>query len=172
MFKKIKNKLKKLFSPKTKSLREKFVDLIKSFPQIYGDDHYGDKLPTVSYKDWLWNKIISSYLFSTDRVLRHDFLNDAPKKHAQNMLLDFHNKNILPLFVRFLKEENKWFEFQYNINNPRNRLMGYKGKLYELLPSDYLGKAFTWRNTHQGHDAWSLLNVKWVKFLNQIFELN
>ena len=172
MFKKIKNKLKQLFFPKPKSLREKFVDLIKSFPQIYEADYYGGKLPTVSYKDRLWNNIISVYLFDTDRVLRHGFLDDAPKKHAQNMLLDFHNKNTLPLFVRFLKENNKWFEFQYNINNPRNRLMGYKGKLYELLPSGYLGKAFTWRMTSQGHNAWSILNHKWVKFLNQIFDLN
>lgn len=172
MFKKIKNKLKQLFCPKLKSLREEYVGLIKSFPQIYGDDYYGPKLPIVSYKDRLWNEIISEYLFHTYRVLRHDFLDDAPKKHAQNMLLDFHNNNTLPLFVRFLKEENKWFEFKYNINNPYNRLKGYKGNLYEQSPSDYLSNAFAWRDTRQGHNGWTILHNKWVKFLKKIFELN
>ena len=71
MFKKIKNKLKKLFSPKTKSLREKFVDLIKSFPQIYGDDYYGPKLPSKSYKDYSWNDLIRGYLSDPENIIRY-----------------------------------------------------------------------------------------------------
>ena len=100
MFKKFKNKLKQLFFPKPKSLREEYVGLIKSFPQISRDHYCGPKLPIVSYKDRLWNDLIRGYLSDPENIILYHFLNEAPQKHAEKMLLDFHNKKILPLFVR------------------------------------------------------------------------
>lgn len=169
MFKKFKNKLKQLFCPKPKSLREEYVGLIKSFPQISRDYYCGPKLPIVSYKDRLWNDLIRGYLSDPENIILYHFLNEAPQKHAEKMLLDFHNKKILPLFVRWLKENNRWNEFLYN---RRKQVNGHIDTRYVLSPYNYLVKAFTWRMTPQGHDLWSRLNREWSCFLKKIFELN
>lgn len=168
MFKKFKNKLKQLFFPKPKSLREEYVSLIKSFPQIYGDDYCGPKLPIVSYKDRLWNDLIRGYLSDLENIILYYLLGEAPKKHATKMLFDFHNKKILPLFVRWLKENNKWNEFLYN---KQKQVNGHIDTCCVLSPYHYLVKAFTWRMTPQGHDLWSRLNREWTCFLSEIFEL-
>lgn len=168
MFKKIKNKLKQLFSHKPKSLREEYVGFIKSFPQIYGEDYYGPKLPFKPYKDYSWNNPIRSYLAAPENTTLMYFLNEAPQKHAKNMLLDFHNKKILPLFVRWLKENNRWDEF---LDNRKKQVTGHVDTRYVLSPYNYLTHAFTWRMTPQGHDLWSRLNREWSCFLKKIFEL-
>jgi hypothetical protein len=169
MFKKIRNKLKQLFFPKPKSLREEYVGLIKSFPQIYGDDYYGPKLPFKPYYDYLWNDLIRGFLSDPENIICYYFLDEAPQKHAEKMLLDFHNKKILPLFVRWLKENNKWNEFQHN---KKKQVNGYVDTQWVLPPYSYLTLAFTWRMTPQGQDLWARLNREWSCFLSDIFKLN
>lgn len=169
MFKKLKNKLKKLFFPKPKSLREEYVGFIKSFPQIYGDDYCGPKLPFKPYYDYLWNDLIRGYLADPENIIIYYFLNEAPQKHAKKMLLDFHNQKILPLFVRWLKENNRWNEFLYN---KKKQVTSHIDTQRVLSPYNYLTRAFTWRMTPQGHNFWVRLNKEWTCFLSEIFELN
>ena len=73
------------------------------------------------------------------------------------------------LFIRFLKENNAYHLFLYNICNRKEN-----SKLYNLydfksinnvLALNFLANPFIWHNTKQGYDFWYNINAKWRDIL-------
>ena len=71
-------------------------------------------------------------------------------------------------FLRFLKEENVYGEWIYNLRqqHPTTDLDFWECKLKEILSEDkkcYKGinSAFCWSDTKQGNNFWLKLAIKW-----------
>lgn len=69
------------------------------------------------------------------------------------------------LFIRFLKQNNAYHLFLYNICNRKENATFYN--LYDLksinnvLALNFLTNPFIWNNTKQGHLFWAKLYDKW-----------
>ena len=71
-------------------------------------------------------------------------------------------------FLRFLKEENVYGEWVYNIRkqHPTNDVFFWKVELKEIFSEEEkcgggINYAFHWADTKQGHEYWRALSNKW-----------
>ena len=71
-------------------------------------------------------------------------------------------------FLRFLKEENVYGEWVYNIRkqHPQTDLDFWEFGLKNIFNekekcAEAINYAFFWRYTKQGHDFWSKINAEW-----------
>ena len=71
-------------------------------------------------------------------------------------------------FFRFLKEENVYGEWIYNLRqqHPQTDLDFWECKLKEILSEDKkcsvgISSAFCWDSTKQGYNFWMKLDIKW-----------
>ena len=71
-------------------------------------------------------------------------------------------------FLRFLKEENVYGEWIYNLRqqHPTTDFIFWKVKLKEIFSeekkcAEAIIYAFCWRRTKQGYEYWRTLSSKW-----------
>ena len=65
-------------------------------------------------------------------------------------------------FIKFLKDNNAWENFQRALKNYHRDVKGYK----EIVEKDRklaLLRAFSWYETEEGHKYWSKLDTKWLE---------
>ena len=78
----------------------------------------------------------------------------------------------LKLFIKFLKNNNAYNEFLYNLNKDKtfrnkklNKPVNYIVHQIKTEPAFLLLNAFDWRNTKQlNEEQWGNLHEKWLKF--------
>lgn len=70
-------------------------------------------------------------------------------------------------FIRFLKEKDVFYAFRrnYDKNFACGHTDGGTATCREYLngenPYDFIGYAFHWQSTDEGHDFWNNLDMKW-----------
>jgi hypothetical protein len=72
------------------------------------------------------------------------------------------------LFIRFLKEEKVYHPFRRNF--AKMPMYGHKSLekyLRNVKKEGAIRNAFSWRNTQEGHDFWSIMSSKWHSFLEK-----
>lgn len=80
------------------------------------------------------------------------------------------NTNILKVFIKFLKSNNAYEEFLYNLKNQIcYRCDDYKHPAYYVKniicqkPQMIINYAFGWCDTKEEHKFWYNLHCKWLK---------
>lgn len=63
-------------------------------------------------------------------------------------------------FIKFLKDNNAWGNFERNFIKQERDVERYK-KDCKTLKNSYLSYAFIWSKTREGPEYWSELNRKW-----------
>ena len=68
------------------------------------------------------------------------------------------------LFLRFLKDNNIYYDFLYNFNEQNPPLIWYEF-LHKTHVRDYIIRAFCWEDTLEGYYFWNSYYTKWLKLL-------
>lgn len=72
----------------------------------------------------------------------------------------------IALFIKFLKENNVYLEYQKLWPNGRKDCKDVKTWLFRTNPCNYLFSAFSWPT-----DNWSLLHNRWLKLIDKSAKL-
>lgn len=79
-------------------------------------------------------------------------------------------------FVRFLKNNNVYRHYMSCVTNPKCNFEGnistvkqaydnLEAFLVNTKPQWFIGHAFFWEKTPQGHRFWGKINVKWLRYI-------
>lgn len=69
---------------------------------------------------------------------------------------------VCAVFYKFLVTNGVLFQYrQYVTNSKMNNYKIMDGFLMDYAPEEFLGYAFTWKETKEGYAFWDLLNQKW-----------
>lgn len=80
------------------------------------------------------------------------------------------NKEItlLHLFYRFLKLNNVFNSFKYNVTLKSKESYRYKiNYIKNELSDSLISNAFTWANTKEGHEFWENIDDKWCDIISK-----
>ena len=64
------------------------------------------------------------------------------------------------MFLYFLKENNIYNKYKYELRVRGNTIDGFLDKCDK--PMSFLAESFNWVNTPQGYDFWREINRKWI----------
>ena len=94
-------------------------------------------------------------------------------------MTDKNNIDYRRLFFKFLKENNLYDKWVYNIKTQHSSIFKYqffwknKNKiLFSGNCSSAINSAFCWDDTNEGYDFWERLEVKWKIFRRKTMEKN
>ena len=81
-------------------------------------------------------------------------------------------QKIKRIFFNWLKSKGAYEAYKRARHN-NNHLLGMDQATtpyyrHRLKPVQFVNHAFTWRDTHEGHDFWDNLNYEWRKYLREI----
>lgn len=77
------------------------------------------------------------------------------------------------LFIIFLKQNNIYHLFVYNMKNRVNIRWCYDIKTMSIYsPYCFVDDAFKWVNTNEGYNFWHNINTKWRNILKNTLGLN
>ena len=76
--------------------------------------------------------------------------------------------------IDFLKENNVYEQF---IDNFKQSFKYYNYETLEMLietynPTNYINYAFDWDKTKEGWEYWNIVNIKWISYLSNNFNIN
>jgi len=87
------------------------------------------------------------------------------------------NKKYLWYFQRFLIEHKVYRAFINNVESIDNLfakdygIVSLKYLLSHIRPESWIGYAFKWQNTKQGHRFWEDLHYEWMQEVNDLNKL-
>jgi len=101
------------------------------------------------------------YLKGIDESMNFNDWNEEEINYDDNSLT---NKN----FVEFLKDNNIYDQFIYNLKNYNS--ISLDDYCYKIYITSYILDAFSWKHTKEGYDFWDEMSDKWIKYLKGLNE--
>lgn len=81
-------------------------------------------------------------------------------------------QKIKRIFFNWLKSKGVYEAYKLaRHNNNHSVELAQRTTIYyrnHLTPFQFINHAFTWRDTHEGHDFWHGINSKWRHYLREI----
>ena len=76
-------------------------------------------------------------------------------------------KQIKRIFFNWLKSKGAYEAYKLARHNT-NHLKDNPYYRCNLVPVQFVNHAFTWRETHEGHNFWDQINYEWRQYLQKI----
>lgn len=141
-----------------KTFKQEFVRFLKEhklFEKYIGSIHTNSFI-----KDHVFS---NSILYEPIRFITGNIniweITDKRWAYYNNKWVSLCNKKYKNMFLYFLKENNIYNKYKYELRLRGKTIDGFLDKCDE--PMSFLSESFNWVNTPQGYDFWREINRKW-----------
>lgn len=159
------NFFKKVFDKDTTQfpLRKLMIDEIIRLNRKYTITGFSE-LNLTLYDDTSWNNILRDATSYPKDIFDRIDVKPTVKRLYLAELNQWYEKNIYPIFLRWLKSESCYASYVQYTHNEQFKPIPRYGNVLKRPPCDYISSAFNWAEAKSFMD-WSMIHTKWCNFL-------